>query len=264
MCTVIILRRPDHPWPVIIGANRDEMIDRPAAAPGRHWPDRPQVVAGLDRTAGGSWLGLNDDGVVAAILNRRASLGPAPDKRSRGELVLEALDHADAVSAAEALAELNPGAYRSFNMVVADNRDAYWLRNLGQPETRVIEVQPLPEGLSMLTAYDRNAVDSPRIARHLPAFQAAPPPNPDPDDPAGGDWAAWQDILARSAPGSEAAMTVEHGRFQTVSSSLLALPAPTDNPSEPPPRPVWLFAPGRPDRHAYSLLTGLSTALGEA
>jgi uncharacterized protein with NRDE domain len=229
------------------------MIDRPWAAPGRHWADRPEVVAGLDRSAGGSWLGLNDDGVVAAMLNRRGSLGPAPGKRSRGELVLEALDHADAVTAAEALAELNPQAYRSFNMVVADNRDAYWLCNPGGPETRVVEVTPLPAGLSMLTAYDLNDPASPRTARHLAAFEAAAAPDPD-----AGDWADWQQILARSAPGSEAAMTVERGGFQTVSSSLLALPAPPRAVAQAPRRPVWLFAPGRPDRHAYAPLEALA------
>jgi len=253
MCTLVILRRPDHVWPVILAANRDEMIDRPWAAPGRHWADRPEVVAGLDRSAGGSWLGLNDDGVVAAMLNRRGSLGPAPGKRSRGELVLEALDHADAVTAAEALAELNPQAYRSFNMVVADNRDAYWLCNPGGPETRVVEVAPLPAGLSMLTAYDLNDPASPRTARHLAAFEAAAAPDPD-----AGDWADWQQILARSAPGSEAAMTVERGGFQTVSSSLLALPAPPRAVAQAPRRPVWLFAPGRPDRHAYAPLEALA------
>ena len=260
MCTLVILRRPWHPWPVILAANRDEMIDRPWAAPGRHWPDRPEVVAGLDRTAGGSWLGMNDHGVVAAILNRRASLGPAPDKRSRGELVLEALDHADAVSAAEALAELNPAAYRSFNMVVADNRDAYWLRNLGSPEAKVIEIRPLPQGLSMLPAYDVNDRESPRVARHLPDFEAAEAPAPDPDAPQGGDWSAWQAILARTEARSEAAMTVERGGFQTVSSSLIALPAPPQSAGTPPVRPVWLFAPGRPDSHAYAPLEALESA----
>ena len=49
MCTVVILRRPGHPWPIVFAANRDEMLDRPWQAPGRHWPDRPEVVAGLDR-----------------------------------------------------------------------------------------------------------------------------------------------------------------------------------------------------------------------
>ena len=86
---MVILRRPGHRWPVLIGANRDEMIDRPWQPPGRHWPDRPDVVAGLDSLAGGSWLGINDWGVAAAVLNRHGSLGPASERRSRGELVLE-------------------------------------------------------------------------------------------------------------------------------------------------------------------------------
>lgn len=254
MCTLVLLRRPGHPWPLLLAANRDEMIDRPWLAPGRHWSERPEVVAGLDQTAGGSWLGLNDHGVVAAILNRRGSLGPAAGKRSRGELVLEALDHADAIAAAEALAELNSDAYRSFNLVVADNRDAYWVRNLGAGQARPVEVLPVPEGLSMLTAYDLNDDESPRIGRHRQAFLAAPAP-----DPASGDWEAWQSILARSAESdpqqpAEAAMTVDLGRFQTVSSSLIALPAAPQNLARELLRPVWLFAAGRPDRHGYEAL----------
>ena len=108
MCSVVILRRPGHDWPVLLGANRDEMSERPWLPPGRHWPDRPWVVAGLDQQAGGSWLGLNDHGLIAGIMNRPQSLGPAAGKRSRGELVLDALDHADAREAAAAFAELDP------------------------------------------------------------------------------------------------------------------------------------------------------------
>ena len=87
MCSVVILYRPDHAWPLILGANRDEMANRPWAPPARHWPDRRNVVAGLDKLAGGSWLGLNDEGVVAAIMNRMNTLGPAarpPQPRRTG------------------------------------------------------------------------------------------------------------------------------------------------------------------------------------
>ena len=104
---------------MLLATNRDEMRYRPSEPPGRHWSDRPQVVAGLDRTGGGSWLGMNDQGLVAAIMNRKHSLGPAPGKRSRGELVLEALDHVGAKEAAWALADLHPNVYRPFNLVVA-------------------------------------------------------------------------------------------------------------------------------------------------
>ena len=90
MCTVVLALRPQSPWPVLLAANRDEMAHRPALPPGRHWDDRPDVVGGLDVEAGGSWLALKDSGVVAAVLNRRGTLGPEPGRRSRGELVLEA------------------------------------------------------------------------------------------------------------------------------------------------------------------------------
>src|SRR5436309_8135874 len=169
MCTLVIMRRPGHQWPVVIGANRDEMIDRPALPPGRHWPDRPEVVAGLDRLAGGSWLGVNDWGVAAAVLNRHGSLGPAPGQRSRGELVLEALDHADAVAAAEALSHLDPAAYRTFNLIIADNRDAFWLRHNGSDR---IEARPLRDGLSLIAAGDIDDLSTPRLALARPRFLA--------------------------------------------------------------------------------------------
>jgi hypothetical protein len=250
MCTVVLLRRPDHAWPVLIAANRDELAHRPWEPPGRHWPDRPNVTGGLDRLGGGSWLGLNDEGVAAAVLNRKGSLGPKPGRRSRGELVLEALDHADARDAAEALAALDPAAYRSFNLVVADNRDAYWIASKRDDGRGRIEVAPLPKGLSMITAFDRNDRASPRVRAYLPRFERAQVPDPDQGD---GGWRSWELLLASrvhetGANGGEeggvaAAMTiVGPDGFGTVSSALIALPAPALAAR----KPVWLFAAGKP------------------
>lgn len=239
MCTVVVLFRPGHAWPLILAANRDEMIERPWRAPGRHWPDRPRVVAGQDELAGGTWLGRNDEGVVAGILNRPGSLGPEKGKRSRGELPLAALDRADARAAADALARVDPGAYRTFNMVVADRRSAFWLRRAD--ETDMIESFPIPEGLSMITAHDRNDSASARIRYYLPLFAEATPPDPGADD-----WADWRALLAsgETAPGAgprEAMFIAPDRGYGTVSSSLVALPANADA------GPVWLFAPGFPN-----------------
>ena len=88
-------------------------------------------AAGSTSPPGAPGSGVNDDGLVAAVLNRRGTLGPEPGKRSRGELVLEALDHAEAYVAAEALRALDPAAYRPFNLVVADAVDAFWIRHAG-------------------------------------------------------------------------------------------------------------------------------------
>jgi hypothetical protein len=252
MCTLVLLRRPGHAWPLILAANRDEMADRPWLPPARHWPDRREVTAGLDTLAGGTWLGVNDFGVVAMVLNRRGSLGPLPGRRSRGELPLEALDHATALAAAGALAAIDPAAYRSFNLVIADRDNAYWLCSRRDDETAAplppVEVHPLPAGISMITASDRNDVTSPRIRAYLPRFEAAPPP-----DPAAGDWAAWTALLASRAhdadSGPAGAMTiVADGGFGIVSSSLVAVGTGADGRV----RAQWRFAAGRPDEAPYA------------
>jgi hypothetical protein len=230
MCTLVILRRPEHIWPVVIGANRDEMIGRPALPPARHWPDRPEVIAGQDLLAGGSWLGVNDWGVAAAVLNRHGSLGPAAGQRSRGELVLEALDHPDAVAAAEALSHLDPAAYRTFNLIVADNRDAFWLRHA---DGKTIDVWPIPDGLSLIDSGELNRPNNRRVTLATPRFGAAAPPDPDRDD-----WRDWEALLSNdeSPPGQppETALRfrMPHG-YGTVSSALLALPQPNSGERKP-------------------------------
>ena len=243
MCTVVILYRPGHAWPLILATNRDEMADRPWKPPARHWPDRPQVTAGLDLLAGGTWLGLNDQGVVAGVLNRPSSLGPRPHFRSRGELPLEALDHDEASAAAEALSHIEPASYRAFNMVIADKVRAFWLRNRG--DGTGVEVMEIEAGLSMITAHDLNDPASPRIARYLPLFRAAAPP-----EPGAGDWSTWSTLMAardhdaRDGPGG-ALLVAGDGGFGTVSSSLLALGAGGGEDR------VWLFAAGPPGVAGY-------------
>ena len=254
MCTVVILRRPGHGWPLILATNRDEMVDRPWRAPGRHWPDRAEVTAGRDELAGGTWLGLNDWGVISGVLNRPGSLGPDPGLRSRGELPLEALDHAEAGAAAAAMMAVEPMSYRSFNMVVADAREAFWLCSRGGGEA--VRMAPIPKGLSMITAHDLNALTSPRIRHFLPLFQAAPAP-----DPETGDWAPWQALMGsrvkemtrekETRPEDAMTFATKTG-FGTVSSSLLALPDPARPDARPKGiKPKWLFAPGPPDETPY-------------
>jgi len=252
MCTIVILRRPDHPWPLILGANRDEHSGRAWRAPARHWSDREDVTAGLDELAGGTWLGVNDYGVVACVLNRPGTLGPAANKRSRGELPLEALDHAEANAAAEALEHLDPAAYRPFNMLIADAREAFWIA--ARADEHRVHVEPVPEGLSMLTAHDLNDNEGSARQRHYrPQFEAAAPP-----DPGANDWQSWQSLLesSKTAPdcGPESAMLIQmKDGFATTSSSLIALPL-----SQKPEAPImWRFRGGFPGETTWRIIDGL-------
>ena len=229
MCTVVLLIRPGHAWPLVLAANRDEMLDRAWDPPGAHWPDRPDVTAGRDRSGGGTWMGVNRHGVVAAVLNRPGSLGPAAGKRSRGELPLLALAHCSTREAVTAIDALQAGAWRSFNLVLADRTGAVFVRGLGQGRPQAESLSP---GLHMVTAHDPDDLGSPRVARYLARFRSARPPEP-------GNWRDWQEILAdRSGDPGEQINVVPRGGFGTVCSSLLALPA--HGPA------IWLFAAGPP------------------
>ena len=243
MCTVVLLLRPDHPWPVILVANRDESVDRAWDPPKAWWPGLPGVIAGRDRTAGGTWMGLNQHGITAAVLNRPGSLGPAEGKRSRGELPLIALAETTATAAIEAIVALDASAWRGFNLVIADRTGASFIRGAGYGRPTA---HRLPPGVSMITAHDPNDLESPRVARHLARFRDAAAPDPD-------DWHAWRAILGdRSGPAGAQMNVVPRGGFGTVCSSLLAIPAAGE--------PVWLFAAGPPDQAPFEPVTVGSVA----
>ncbi|MBV8916166.1 MAG: NRDE family protein [Acetobacteraceae bacterium] len=231
MCTVIILVRPGHSWPLLLAANRDERLEREWDPPAAHWPDRPGVVGGRDRLGGGTWMAIRG-GVLAAVLNRPGSLGPAAGKRSRGELPLLALEQGCAADAAAWLLEMDAGLYRTFNLVVGDPEGAWFVRGLGKGKPQVRLLDP---GLHIVTAHDPNDPASPRATRHLPRFQAAPVP-----DPARGLWQDWLALLGDRAGPRGAALNVPgEGGFGTVCASLAAISADGQG--------RWLFAAGPPD-----------------
>lgn len=251
MCTVILLRRPGHAWPLLLAANRDERLDRAWDPPAAHWPDRPAIVAGRDRSGGGTWMAMRG-GLVAAVLNRPGSLGPAPGKRSRGELPLLAAEAEGAEAAAGRIAGLDAGAWRPFNMVVADARAAFFLRGLGAGRAEAV---PLAEGVSMVTAHDPNDLASPRTRRHLPRFRAAPPPAPE-----RGDWRAWEALLADGSLGAEGiggALNVPPvNGFGTVCASLVAIGAAGGR--------CWRFSPGAPAPGGFAPVALAGAGRGDA
>ena len=106
MCTVVLATHLSKTWPILLAANRDEQLNRVWQPPARHWPDQPDVIGGKDNPGGGTWKAVNRHGVVAVVLNRVGSLGPAPNKRSRGELPLLALREANAADGARRVGDI--------------------------------------------------------------------------------------------------------------------------------------------------------------
>jgi uncharacterized protein with NRDE domain len=119
MCLVLVVWRAHPRYSCIVAANRDEFHGRPAA-PAAWWPHQPQILAGRDLEAGGTWLGLTRSGRFAALTNYRdpeQRRAPAP---SRGTLVTTLLESGATV--AESLAYLHRvGAdYNGFNVIFSD------------------------------------------------------------------------------------------------------------------------------------------------
>ncbi|MHC8389033.1 NRDE family protein [Pseudomonas sp. MDT2-39-1] len=85
MCLIVFAWRPGHAQPLIVAANRDEFYARPSL-PLAQWPEAPQVYAGRDLEARGTWLGIGANGRFAALTNIRDPHQP-PSRKSRGELV---------------------------------------------------------------------------------------------------------------------------------------------------------------------------------
>ena len=238
MCTVLLLLRPGDAWPLLIGANRDERRDRPFDPPGRYWAEAPGIVGGRDVLGGGSWFGVNDDGVVATIVNGMQRLGPLAGKASRGELVVRMLRERDAAAAARVAAAVPADRYRGFTLLLADRRSAFAVNC----DERTVTVDELAPGYHMVTPDGCDVPSSPRFAAYFDALRAAAPPAP-----AAGDWTSWTDLLTQTDeddPHHAMVITGVDG-FGTVSSTLLALPA---DRSEP---PVLLFANGPPSAASY-------------
>ncbi len=114
MCLLVVMSRLDPGAPLVIGANRDEQLVRPATAMTVLRDADPRILGGRDEEAGGTWLAVNEHGVVAGLTNRPSPEGRDPAKRSRGELPLALAAHRDAATAVDEFvtrfraAEFNP------------------------------------------------------------------------------------------------------------------------------------------------------------
>lgn len=131
MCVIFVAHRVHSKHPLIVLANRDEFYDRPTAAAAR-WVDHPKIFAGRDLVAGGTWLGVTDDGRFAAVTNYREPGAPTGE-RSRGELVADFL--ISNLSSAEYLEQVSrhAGEYSGFNLIAGEaGRDLYYFSNRGQ------------------------------------------------------------------------------------------------------------------------------------
>ncbi|WP_462380157.1 NRDE family protein [Pseudomonas sp. Marseille-QA0892] len=126
MCLIVFAWQLDAARPLVVAANRDEFHARPARPFGA-WPDLPNIHAGRDLEAGGTWMGIGSGGRFAALTNIRDPLQPV-GTRSRGELASAYLAGARSPDAYLEGVASRLDDYSGFNLLVGD-RESLWHLN---------------------------------------------------------------------------------------------------------------------------------------
>ena len=157
MCMLAILYRVAKNTPILLAANREELFARPTQFP-KIQAGTPRVVCGTDKVAGGTWLGVNQHGLLIVVTNR-ARVRPPVEPRSRGLLCRDLLDVRNAREATElARKELSTGRYAGANYLCADGKFAAVV--YGGHRVDVVELEP---GLHTLSSGN---LDDPDDDRH--------------------------------------------------------------------------------------------------
>jgi len=161
MCTLLVALETWSEWPLIIAANRDEQLDRPSRGPFL-WDRSPCLVAPRDELAGGSWLGVNAQGLFVGITNR-AGVAVEANRRSRGALVIDALGAESARALHARLSRLDPRAHNAFHLFYADRGGAFLTVSDGEALTQ----SELSPGVHVITERSAPPLVSPRARRVL-------------------------------------------------------------------------------------------------
>jgi uncharacterized protein with NRDE domain len=159
VCLILLGWRVHEAVPLVVAANRDEFHERPAARAG-FWADRPDVLAGRDLRAGGTWLGVTRAGRFAVVTNYRGGTEPSAEE-SRGALVARYLEGTPVPVLAERRA-----AYSGFNLLAGDGDELWWLSNRDGAPRRL---DPGWYGLGNLL------LDTPEVDPHKARFRDCPP-----------------------------------------------------------------------------------------
>ncbi len=212
MCTLAVAWRVDRRWPIVVAANRDERLGRPAES----WALRDagggaRMAAPRDVRAAGTWVGLSARGVFAGLTNYHAPLDWYPDlgRRSRGELVGLALSAGGAAAAQERLRTADAARWNPFHLLVADAQDAFLWWYDGE-RSAVVELAP---GLHVVTERSPDGA-CPRgdlVRARWPVEPSVP---------------HLRDLLTIHAPPPESATCIHHDpEYGTRSSAVLRVAA---------------------------------------
>ena len=262
MCTIITLCGVRADYPVVLATNRDEFFSRKSQG-ATLLLGRPKAVGGRDLVAMGSWMGVTEDGLFVSVTNQRTMEPPRFDKRSRGEVVLRALELGTREAVRHYVGTLDGRDYNAFNLLWGDASGLEVAYARGEA---ALELADVPTGVHVLP---NDRLDSPAFykverartlvqamahapfellvaaLKHLLADTTTAPP----DRAASAEPTPWLDqaLLQKLS-----ALCVETEAYGTRSSTIVAL--------EPNRVAHYLYADGPPGRAPFEDVTPLFTA----
>lgn len=144
MCLIIFAYRSFPGYRLVLAANRDEFYNRPT----RHlsyWDDAPEILAGRDLRAGGTWMGITRTGRFAAITNYREVGLTREDAPSRGALVRDFLLGNSLPHNYLKTVQAKGQTYNGFNLIIGDKKDLLYY---GNRDGDIRNIKPGVHGLS--------------------------------------------------------------------------------------------------------------------
>ncbi len=233
MCLLAVQYRLVPESPILVAGNREEYIDRPSLSPSIQ-SGKPRVLCGVDQKAGGTWLGVNQNGLFVGLCNRATSM-PLFGQRSRGLLALDLLRCTSASRALEkAEMEFAKTRYDGCNVIIADAKHGYAVH--ADERQEVIELQ---DGLNIIGARNLNDPEDQRVqmARRLLTLQTL-------DSPVKFLAVASKVFARPAAPEGRPSMIIRGKDRGTVSSTLISL-------GVKPRDAIYQFSPGPPDETKF-------------
>lgn len=219
--------------PILIAFNREELVTQKVNKPTIQ-SGKPRILASMDSSSGGTWLGVNQHGMmVGATTRKKFNLPMAPKSReSLCRDLLKAASARDAVNTA--VEELHTNEYEGVNYIIADSESG-WVVHGGNE----VEALELEQGLNIVS--DRNVNDHRdervAMARRLLTLQTL-------DSPVK-FLAVASKVLARAPSGpGRPSMVVKDGDYGTISSTLVSL-------GIKPRDAIYQFANGSPDENKF-------------
>jgi uncharacterized protein with NRDE domain len=254
MCLLVVAFGvvPDHP--LVVAANRDKHLDRPAVPMTVLRAGEPRTLGGRDQKAGGTWLAVNARGVFAGLTNQPRPDGRDDTKRSRGELPLAVTQASSAAAGIDALLDQHrPSDYNGAWLLAGDRDSLFSIDFTGDtdpapltlgPGLHVLENRPLrepsPKSARVANALGTLAHSGDTVGAMQQALADHTPSTPDAPD------------------GRTGATCVHLDGYGTRSACIL------DYPSDPG-APPWIWvADGPPCTAAFRDVSSLWAALPDA